>query len=110
MTALDITNLCHDSAGTCDGCAREAVELLVIREDDPFRCTLRYCRACAGDDSWHAPDAEFEIGATLDLFGQPIDAPTTPERHEQLGLLEVAPTSTFDAPAPTPMRGDTTLF
>lgn len=46
----------------------------------------------------------------VNLFGEPLAPATRPAHGEQLGLLEIAPTSTFKEPAPLPITGDAPLF
>lgn len=101
MLQLNLSGLAqHTLEQPCDGCGNYAVELAIVRESDPFPATMHFCRVCIGDD---ASDPALEW-----ISGEPIDAAARDE-WIQTGLLEVAPTSTFE-PGAAPMRGDTSLF
>lgn len=41
-------SLAVQSAGSCDSCGHEAVELAVVRDED---AVLHFCRPCMGDDA-----------------------------------------------------------
>jgi hypothetical protein len=88
----------------CDGCGNHAAELAIYRESDPFPITLLYCRVCIGEPD--DPSLEW-------ITGEPLEIDLTPAVNRaalQLGMFEIAPASTFDGPAASPMRGDRPLF
>lgn len=119
--AIDIRGLALEPAGACSFCGNDAVELVRTLEDpghDGAPLELLTCRACDAD-------AFLEPGADI-ITGAPIDAPELAfmtlederrssdagDQGEQLGLLEVAPTSTFTSDygtAPAPLS-TSTLF
>jgi hypothetical protein len=114
---VDITGLALEPAGMCFACGHEAVELVRTLEDpghDGAPLELLTCRAC-DPDAFHEPGADIITGSPIDAFFTLEDERRPSEdvdQGDQLGLLEIAPTSTFTSDygtAPAPLS-TSTLF